>query len=842
MSLTITPGTGEYTTSPGTSYTTANSVSPSAGSMVVVLLDIGCSSTETLTVKDSLGNVYVTNGVWAENTSIKTYNMIYTYVYSSAPGSITFTVTFSPAASSMLIRPVVIGGQSSDQSGANTEIAFSSSSTSTCEITVTPTVIGSYFFVVGGANGVTSATPNSNTANYTNHASSGTITHLTGRTGASVNLTPEVIGWTLSPASSQGYAIAALEVVPFAVSNGTLTTTATSQTAFGGKKTGFTGLTAAATANTAVAGTKTAEGTLTTAATAHAAVAGIKTRFGTLTTAATAHAAVAGTKTALGALAPAVTTIMAAAITRGQFGRLVASATAHLAIAGKKTGLGVLTPAASTVLTVAGNKTGFSALTTAASTVLTVAANKTRFSALTAGVTAQGVITSPVQGALTAGATAQAEITPAGTVTGAVQAAVSAALTAAGTKTANGALTAAATAQAVFSGLGSGAVTAAVTAVLQAAGLGSGAVTSSVMATLRFTGTKTAIAALTAEATVHASLAGTRERFSGLTAAVTTGLQVAGTKTASGALTTTATVQAAFTGTRGQFSGLIQAVTAALQGAGIRAVNGALITAAAAQDSFAGIDSKFAAITTAAAARMYSAGSRSFSAVTSGITALLSAAGENSTDSGALTAFITTVFKWASVRPPHNLGGAVSVLSDIGVPENDVGGTVSQVAYGGGSAVTTAVNGTAVESNALLGAAIYEADLGGTMTMADLGGGAVGWTMQNVNLNFAEFNDITLSVTITSNGVALDLTDYTVNMLLKPVAGIVDGDPSVLLLSSGGESPAITVTDASAGECTVAIAKSNLQDSSLAFYRVDAVDGSGNINTAIYGGVSYTAL
>jgi len=114
--------------------------------------------------------------------------------------------------------------------------------------------------------------------------------------------------------------------------------------------------------------------------------------------------------------------------------------------------------------------------------------------------------------------------------------------------------------------------------------------------------------------------------------------------------------------------------------------------------------------------------------------------------------------------------------------------------------------------------------------------------MQNVNLNFAEFNDITLNVTITSNGSALNLTGYTVNMLLKPLAGVIDSDGRVLTLSSAGGSPAIVITNAATGACTVSIPHSDLQDETHAFYRIDAVDGSGNINTAIFGNITYTSL
>jgi uncharacterized protein YjbI with pentapeptide repeats len=126
--------------------------------------------------------------------------------------------------------------------------------------------------------------------------------------------------------------------------------------------------------------------------------------------------------------------------------------------------------------------------------------------------------------------------------------------------------------------------------------------------------------------------------------------------------------------------------------------------------------------------------------------------------------------------------------------------------------------------------------------MTNFGGSATGWTMQNINLNFAEFNDITLTGTITSSGSALNLTGYTVNMYLKPLAGVVDTDGRVIKLSSGGGSPAITITNAAAGAISVFVANADVQDQTHTFYRIDAVDGSSHINTAIFGNITYTAL
>ena len=57
-----------------------------------------------------------------------------------------------------------------------------------------------------------------------------------------------------------------------------------------------------------------------------------------------------------------------------------------------------------------------------------------------------------------------------------------------------------------------------------------------------------------------------------------------------------------------------------------------------------------------------------------------------------------------------------------------------------------------------------------------------------------------------------------------------------------GASPKITITNAASGQCTIVIPHADIQATTLTFYRIDAVDGSGNINTAIYGNITYTSL
>jgi hypothetical protein len=196
------------------------------------------------------------------------------------------------------------------------------------------------------------------------------------------------------------------------------------------------------------------------------------------------------------------------------------------------------------------------------------------------------------------------------------------------------------------------------------------------------------------------------------------------------------------------------------------------------------------------------------------------------------------------LRPPLNLGGsAIQTLfggSDSEVA-NQYGGTLVLTAFGGGL-LSTSTDGTLSATPNLLGGTISGVNLGGTLGMVNYGGGAVGWTMQKVDQNFGEFNDITLNVSLTSNGSALNLTGYTVKMLMKPQAGVLDSDARNFILSSGGGTPAITIISAPAGTCNVAIANADVQDQTHTFYRIDAVDPSGNINTCIYGTITYTSL
>jgi hypothetical protein len=111
--------------------------------------------------------------------------------------------------------------------------------------------------------------------------------------------------------------------------------------------------------------------------------------------------------------------------------------------------------------------------------------------------------------------------------------------------------------------------------------------------------------------------------------------------------------------------------------------------------------------------------------------------------------------------------------------------------------------------------------------------------MQEIDINLGEFNDETLAVAITNNGSAYDLTGKSLQALFKTAAGVADGDPSTITLTS--PSGGITITNAVGGLANVAIPKADLQNANITFWRLDVVSG-GLQNTAIYGKVGITLL
>jgi hypothetical protein len=183
-------------------------------------------------------------------------------------------------------------------------------------------------------------------------------------------------------------------------------------------------------------------------------------------------------------------------------------------------------------------------------------------------------------------------------------------------------------------------------------------------------------------------------------------------------------------------------------------------------------------------------------------------------------------------RQPQNLGGSE-------VDANLLGGTAtvltSITVYG------TTYTSTYVQLSDVSGTAtVVQNILGGTTAIIDpFTSTAIGWTMQEVDIHLAEFNDETLNLAITSGGSAQNLTGIELDMFLKTKAGVLDTDPSTIKLSTvTGE---ISITNPTGGLVTAAIPAMDLLGIGIGFYRVDLVV-SGKRNTAIYGIVSITPL
>ena len=113
--------------------------------------------------------------------------------------------------------------------------------------------------------------------------------------------------------------------------------------------------------------------------------------------------------------------------------------------------------------------------------------------------------------------------------------------------------------------------------------------------------------------------------------------------------------------------------------------------------------------------------------------------------------------------------------------------------------------------------------------------------MQTQGITLSEFNDESINLAITQNGSAFNLAGVTVDMFFKANAGDSDSAGSTLKLSSGGGSPAITITNAAGGLATATLASSFLQSEPYNFYRVDVVV-SGLRSTCVYGAVSWVTL
>lgn len=204
------------------------SFSPPAGSMVVIAVAMAYNGQPTsivTTCKDSLNNSYTAGpNVFDLDFS---YSAIFTHIYTTAPGSITVTVTRSGTGSNIQslfsLTPYVLDNVKSSQSGAASNTAISGGST-TGTGTITPTAQGSWVIIVLAvgnsgqtftASGGPSLTSDNSVPNDTSDFAACDIGHFVTTSGeVSVSQTS---GWTYT--SSADFSWAALEILPANITN-----------------------------------------------------------------------------------------------------------------------------------------------------------------------------------------------------------------------------------------------------------------------------------------------------------------------------------------------------------------------------------------------------------------------------------------------------------------------------------------------------------------------------------------------------------------------------------------------------------------------------------------------
>jgi Spherulation-specific family 4 len=173
------------------------------------------------------------------------------------------------------------------------------------------------------------------------------------------------------------------------------------------------------------------------------------------------------------------------------------------------------------------------------------------------------------------------------------------------------------------------------------------------------------------------------------------------------------------------------------------------------------------------------------------------------------------------------------------------GGWTHGNGYAGAWVDVNLYGGTENDANPYLGLGIFgyggSADAGNYNGTADCG---CFITMEAVNITIGEFNDETIDLAITNSGSPFNLNSpqYGLQVLLKTAAGVLDDDPSTVILTSDGENPAITIAAGGNGLATLVIPHAVLQSTVFTFWRCDVTTPSGLQATAMYGVVTVKQL
>jgi hypothetical protein len=327
-------------------------------------------------------------------------------------------------------------------------------------------------------------------------------------------------------------------------------------------------------------------------------------------------------------------------------------------------------------------------------------------------------------------------------------------------------------------------------------------------------------------------LAGTAHNTSAASGATSQGNAVVGTAPNTSIATGSLTLLAVLTGAASDTSSATGAFTPQVlagTASDVSAASGALILVPGLSGTALDVSSTTASITLL----------ETFSGTASNTSTTISDLIIGGTDDLAATApsisvaSVTFAFNSALVGTAPNVSRASAFLQMSSGPRHPkaLGGTVFNADDIAGNVAEVVINGT-----------LTIKVINGTITRVTnvYNGSVVGWTMQEIDITLAEFNDETLDLTLTAaGGGALNITGYEIDMFLKTVAGSPDGD-AVKLSTVTGE---ITITNPTGGLATAAIPAVDLgATASYGFYRVDAVDTGGYRNTAIFGKVSITPL
>jgi len=97
-------------------------------------------------------------------------------------------------------------------------------------------------------------------------------------------------------------------------------------------------------------------------------------------------------------------------------------------------------------------------------------------------------------------------------------------------------------------------------------------------------------------------------------------------------------------------------------------------------------------------------------------------------------------------------------------------------------------------------------------------------------------NDLAYDFQLTYNRILLNLTGYTVRVVLKPSATAADASGITYEAGTG-----LTITSAAEGEFTWDIPAADVPAAGAMWYRADVIDGLAHVATALYGPLTLIA-